>query len=130
MIQNYFGENVRILRTLKGLSMKELGDVLGVASSTISNWENNRKEPNFEMLQKISIYFNTSTDRLLNNKIGDSEVLPTEDRKIIVERLAKDLYESYKSIPDKDKPLLENELIEYAKYLTHRIETKNKLKNN
>lgn len=130
MIQNYFGENVRILRTLKGLSMKELGDVLGVASSTISNWENNRKEPNFEMLQKISIYFNTSTDRLLNNKIGDSEVLPNEDRKIIVERLAKDLYESYKSIPDKDKPLLENELIEYAKYLTHRIETKNKLKNN
>ncbi|PFD95575.1 transcriptional regulator [Bacillus cereus] len=130
MIQNYFGENVRILRTLKGLSMKELGDVLGVASSTISNWENNRKEPNFEMLQKISIYFNTSTDRLLNNKIGDSEVLTTEDRKIIVERLAKDLYESYKSIPDKDKPLLENELIEYAKYLTHRIETKNKLKNN
>ncbi|MDF9504642.1 helix-turn-helix domain-containing protein, partial [Bacillus cereus] len=55
MIQNYFGENVRILRTLKGLNMKELGDVLGVASSTISNWENNRKEPSFEMLQKISI---------------------------------------------------------------------------
>lgn len=64
MIQNYFGENVRILRTLKGLNMKELGAVLGVASSTISNWENNRKEPSFEMLQKISIYFNVSTDRL------------------------------------------------------------------
>ncbi|PEP31699.1 transcriptional regulator [Bacillus wiedmannii] len=128
MIQNYFGENVRILRTLKGLNMKELGDVLGVASSTISNWENNRKEPSFEMLQKISIYFNVSTDRLLNHKIGDSEALTTEDRKLIVERLAQDLYESYKNIPDKDKPLLENELIEYAKYLTHRIETKNKLK--
>ncbi|MEK4581694.1 helix-turn-helix domain-containing protein [Bacillus sp. FSL R12-0074] len=127
MIQNYFGENVRILRTLKGLSMKEFGDVLGVANSTISNWENNRKEPSFEMLQKISIYFNVSTDRLLNHKIGD-EALTTEDRKLIVERLAQDLYESYKSIPDKDKPLLENELIEYAKYLTHRIETKNKLK--
>ncbi|MGF9769448.1 helix-turn-helix domain-containing protein [Bacillus albus] len=130
MIQNYFGENVRILRTLKGLSMKEFGDVLGVASSTISNWENSRKEPNFETLQKISIYFNVSTDRLLNHKIGDNEVLTTEDRKIIVERLAQDLYESYQSIPDKDKPLLENELIEFAKYLAHRIETKNKLRNN
>ncbi|MDF9507823.1 transcriptional regulator, partial [Bacillus cereus] len=75
-----------------------------------------------------SIYFNVSTDRLLNHKIGDSEALTTEDRKLVVERLAKDLYESYKNIPDKDKPLLENELIEYAKYLTHRIETKNKLK--
>lgn len=129
MIQNYFGENVRILRTLKGLSMKELGDVLGVANSTISNWENSRKEPSFETLQKISIYFNVSTDRLLNHKIGDNEVLTTDDRKIIVERLAQDLYESYQSIPDKDKPLLENELIEFAKYLAHRIETKNKLKN-
>ncbi|WIY58963.1 helix-turn-helix domain-containing protein [Bacillus arachidis] len=129
MIRNYFGENVRILRTLKGLSMKEFGDDLGVAGSTISNWENNRKEPSFEMLQKISIYFNVSADRLLNHKIGDNEVLTTEDRKVIVERLAQDLYESYKSVPDKDKLLLENELIEYAKYLTHRIEAKNKLKN-
>ncbi|MCU5570651.1 helix-turn-helix transcriptional regulator [Bacillus cereus] len=128
MIPNYFGENVRLLRTLKGLNMKELGQDLGVASSTVSNWEHGRKEPSFEMLQKLSIYFNVSTDRLLNHKISDNEALKIEDRKVIVDRLAQDLYESYKNVPDKDKAFLENELIEYAKYLTHRIETRNKLK--
>ncbi|QWI73204.1 helix-turn-helix domain-containing protein (plasmid) [Bacillus mycoides] len=129
MIQNYFGSNVRILRTIKGLTMKELGDALGVAGSTISNWENSRKQPNFEMLQKISIYFSVSADRLLNHKIADTEIFTSNARREVVERLAQDLYESYKSIPDKDKPLLENELIEYAKYLKHRIDTKNNIKN-
>lgn len=42
-----------------------------------------------------------------------------------MERLAQDLYESYKNVPDKDKPFLENELLEYAKYLKHRINVKN-----
>ncbi|HDR3902579.1 TPA: helix-turn-helix transcriptional regulator [Bacillus cereus] len=125
MIHNYFGENVRILRTFKGLSMKELGDILGVAGSTISNWENNRKQPSFEMLQKISLYFNVSTDRLLNNKIVDHDLFTDAQRKKVVERLAQDLYESYKNVPDKDKPFLENELLEYAKYLKHRINVKN-----
>lgn len=130
MIHNYFGENVRILRNFKGINMKELGDILGVASSTISNWENNRKQPSFEMLQKISLYFNVSTDRLLNHKIIDDDLFTDEQRKEVVERLAQDLYESYKSIPDRDKPFLENELLEYAKYLKHRIDIKNSIQKN
>ncbi|MBJ8030728.1 helix-turn-helix domain-containing protein [Bacillus cereus group sp. N21] len=130
MIPNFFGENVRILRNFKGLNMKELGDILGVASSTISNWENNRKQPSFEMLQKISLYFNVSTDRLLNHKIVDDDLFTDEQRKEVVERLAQDLYESYKSIPDRDKPFLENELLEYAKYLKHRIDIKNSIQKN
>lgn len=126
---NYFGENLRKLRIFKGLSAQELGKELGVAQSTVSNWESGRKEPNFEVLQKISVYFSVSTDRLLNHKISDSDVIPDDTtKKEIIARLAQELYEKYENIPDKDKPLVENELIEYADYLQHKFETRNNIR--
>lgn len=58
-------ETLRILRKDKGLSMKELGNILGVAESTISLYENNKREPDQAMLLKIAEYFNVSVDYLL-----------------------------------------------------------------
>lgn len=126
---NYFGENLKKLRIFKGLSTQELGNELGVAQSTVSNWESGRKEPNFAVLQRISVYFGVSTDRMLNHKISESDIILDDNtKKEIINRLAQELYEKYESIPDKDKPFVENELIEYADYLKHKVVAKNKVR--
>ncbi len=53
------------LRKERGLSLKELADVLGVAESTVSLYENSKREASYTVLQKLSNYFGVSIDYLL-----------------------------------------------------------------
>ena len=59
---NKFAKNIKLLRLEKNLTQKALGKELGVSSHTIYGWEKDNKEPNFDMLIKISQYFNISID--------------------------------------------------------------------
>ena len=49
------------------MTAKQLGNVLNVAESTISLYENGKRAPDHEMLKKISAYFGVSVDYLLND---------------------------------------------------------------
>ena len=49
-----FGENMRKLRTEKGLSQKDLGDQLFVYKSTVSRWEKGDRLPDATMIPKIA----------------------------------------------------------------------------
>jgi transcriptional regulator with XRE-family HTH domain len=60
-----FSDRLKELRKSKGLSQKQLADILHTTNSSICDWECERTEPNFEVLVEISEYFNTSTDYLL-----------------------------------------------------------------
>ena len=46
---------LRELRKARGITMKELGDMLGVSESTISLYENGKREPSYELLLKLSL---------------------------------------------------------------------------
>lgn len=59
------GENIRKLRTAKGISQVELARRLGVTKQAVSNWENNNIQPSIEMLLILAKYFSVSTDFLL-----------------------------------------------------------------
>lgn len=56
---------LRQLRKQKGLSMKELGQIFGVAESTVSQYETGKRDPDYETLLKLSEYFHVSVDYLL-----------------------------------------------------------------
>lgn len=58
-------ENLKKLRKQSGISLKILGKALGVSESTVSLYENNKRQPDNDMLRKIADYFNVSTDYLL-----------------------------------------------------------------
>jgi transcriptional regulator with XRE-family HTH domain len=59
-------ERLRSLREEKNLTQKELAQVLSLSSkSTITNYEQNDREPDYETLIKIAKYFGVSTDYLL-----------------------------------------------------------------
>lgn len=66
---------LRILRKEKGISMKALGDCIGVAESTISQYETGKRQPDLETLSKLSDFFGVTTDYL----IGRNEETPQLD---------------------------------------------------
>lgn len=58
-------EKLRELRKERKLSMKEFGEIFGLSESTISLYENGKREPDISTLIKFAEFFNTSVDVLL-----------------------------------------------------------------
>lgn len=57
--------NIRTLRKAAGITMKQLGDLMGVSESAISLYETGKAEPDISMLKKLADYFSVSIDYLL-----------------------------------------------------------------
>lgn len=62
---NTFGERLKHLRERKMISQVELGNVLKLGDSTISQYESNKRKPDSDILQGLAKYFNVSIDYLL-----------------------------------------------------------------
>ena len=83
------GNKLRSLRENKGLLQKELADKLGISTSTIGMYEQNRREPDNETLKKIANFFSVSTDYLLENVCEKSE---EEEIEVLKQLLIKNDY--------------------------------------
>ena len=59
------GENLKRLRTEKGLSQEEVAGQLFLSRQTISKWENNLAEPGVENLKALARLYGVSLDQLL-----------------------------------------------------------------
>lgn len=62
---NTFGNNLKMLRIEHGWTQTELAKLLNVAKGTVSNWENENRFPDKDMLNKIADTFKVSMDYLL-----------------------------------------------------------------
>ena len=60
-----FSEKLRQLRFEKGLTQYEMAKAIGVAKSTISQYETGNREPDFKTLENIADFFNVNVDYLL-----------------------------------------------------------------
>lgn len=60
-----FGDNLAELREDRGLTQKELGQILHVTGGTISNYEQGVHYPDLEKLIELADFFNVTTDYLL-----------------------------------------------------------------
>ena len=56
---------IRDVRRDRGLTMRELGAVLGVSESAISQYETGKRQPDYESLLRLSEYFNVTVGYLL-----------------------------------------------------------------
>lgn len=61
-------EALKNLRKQKGITMKQLGLIIGVSESTISLYESGKRQPDYETLKHFADYFNTSVDYLLGRE--------------------------------------------------------------
>lgn len=65
-----FGDRIRRLREEKHLKQEQVAELLHVNRKAISHYENNNREPSFEILIKIANLFHVRTDYLLGNDFG------------------------------------------------------------
>ncbi len=70
---------IKEIRKSRGLTAKELGELVGKAESTINLYENGKREPDFETLLKMSEVLNCSTDSLL----GKNAALTNEEEHLL-----------------------------------------------
>jgi len=59
------GRKIKVLRAENKMTQGELAKILKVAVSTLSHYEINNREPNFETLKELSKIFDVSIDWLL-----------------------------------------------------------------
>lgn len=64
-MKNLLCDNIKSLRTVRGISQIRLAEELNVTKQCVSNWENDNVQPSIDMLSKLADYFNVSTDYLL-----------------------------------------------------------------
>lgn len=70
---------LRELRKKCGLTMKELGAEIGVAESTISQYETGKRQPDYETLLKLGEFFGVSIDYILTGE--ETKKAPTLTKK-------------------------------------------------
>ena len=61
-----YGEVIRQYRESANLTQPKLGEILGVATNTVRNWELGKFEPNITQMRKLCTLFNLSIAEMLN----------------------------------------------------------------
>jgi len=64
-----FGAKLCQLRTQRGLTLAELGNLLEVQNIFVSQLEKGRKLLNAEMILKVANIFNLTTDQLMRDEL-------------------------------------------------------------
>ena len=70
-----FNEQIKRLRKENNLTQEEMAKKLNVTRQALSNWENNRNLPDFEMIILIAKTFGVSLDELI---LGDKKMNKVE----------------------------------------------------
>ena len=81
-----FGNKLKELRTGRGLSQDQLAKRLSITKSMVSAYENSIRLPSYDVLTKIVLFFNVSTDYLLGfnkRKFLDTTGLTEEQIKLL-----------------------------------------------
>ncbi len=83
-------KNLRKLREEKGVTQKQLADIISVSQQSINKYENHNIEPDIDTLIKMADYFETSVDYIVGHskirrkiEIVNSYDLNAEEAKLV-----------------------------------------------
>lgn len=84
-----FAKRLKELREQLNISQTQLANDLNLSRSTISSYELNKRQPDFEILEQLADYFNVSIDYLLgrSNLKTFKEYIADTDFKVLLEKL-------------------------------------------
>lgn len=107
-----FGETLKNLRDIKGITQNDLAKYLGVSRATIAGYETKNHQPDYEKLEKLARYFEVSIDYLLTG--DDSFHIERMKRPLINERvLDTEVINAYRTLPAEAK----QDVLKYLKLL-------------
>lgn len=81
MDQIKIGKLIAKLRKEKGLTQKELGDMVGVGYRAVSKWERGINLPDSSLYKPLCDIFNITIDELLNGKKENTEIKTKNNKK-------------------------------------------------
>ena len=61
-------KGLKMIRKEKNLNQLKVAMDLNISREALSHYENGKREPSIDMLNKLSDYFNVSIDFLINGK--------------------------------------------------------------
>ncbi|WP_370785416.1 helix-turn-helix domain-containing protein [Ruminococcus callidus] len=94
-------ETLKLLREKSGESMSKTAEFLGIPKGTYASYEYGKREPNIEMISKISHHFGVTTDYLLGREPApEHEDLSTVVKNSGVEELEDILIRRYLELPN------------------------------
>ncbi|HZJ75028.1 MAG TPA: helix-turn-helix transcriptional regulator [Clostridia bacterium] len=85
MSREYIAQQLKRLREQSGLTANQVGEVVGKSGKTVNAWENNRGQPDAEILMKLCDVYNV-TDILAEfdpNKSEDDIALSNHERVLV-----------------------------------------------
>lgn len=90
------GETLKKLRNKKGLTLKQMGDILGVSHMTYQRYEKGDCDVSTEMLKKLAAFHGVTTDYLLGIEKPEPSEMSPEEMEIA-------LLEIYRNLPENGK---------------------------
>ena len=66
------GEMLRYLLEERDITQKQLAECMNIGASTLGNYIQNIREPDYEMLKELASFFGVSTDYLLEHKVDQT----------------------------------------------------------
>lgn len=100
-----FGDVLRELLEERGITQKQLAQELCLAVSTVGNYANNQREPDYWVLKQIAAYFQVTTDYLLDYS-SDQAIRHDEHH----------LLHLYRAMNDEAKALFLDEAAAFARH--------------
>lgn len=83
---NNCGDKIAYLREKRGLTQEDLSTKLGISRASLSHYETNRRQPDYETLRNIANFFDISTDYLLG-RTNDPHMEMDQDVREFVDSL-------------------------------------------
>lgn len=75
-----YGERILKLRKDNNLTQKYLSEKLGISRAALAHYEKNRREPDYEILDRLANFFDVSVDYILgrvkNKKVNCNRAIP------------------------------------------------------
>lgn len=78
-----YGERIAALREKHSLTQEGLSNKLGITRASLSHYENNRREPDYETIVSIANLFNVSIDYLIGRTDDPNSVLDEDVREFV-----------------------------------------------
>ncbi len=77
------GEKIKQLRQEKDLSLEKLAQNIDIAKSILWKYEKNQTSPSSEIIKRIAVFFNVSTDYLLFDTTEKENITAISDKKLL-----------------------------------------------
>ena len=78
---NNVSKSIKRLRSNKKMTQDELAAILNVTRQAVSNWENEKTQPDIETITKIAAYFGVSTEEIIYGEVKSDKKFDFEINK-------------------------------------------------